>query len=242
MLCFSQTCWSANVQGRSIITRWLGRCSSRHTESRDKVAETTFNPEDASLQSPLRASQHSWHLAEPTSLACRRGVAPASNRCSLLACLTSLCVCCSGAASKGAGPGGVLICACRTCGVACADGVLSCPAGAGLDSARSNLGQVDTGAVSKGHSAAGRAGQSRVKQEHVSQPAPDSSDAGSMELPSPAKQEADAKPDPEVRTQSLTLKTLLEFRDTSSMDGQLGAAFLQDSEGCGRLCQASLQL
>ena len=188
-----------------------------------------------------------WGLAgiagilQSPPLACRRACGSCWHI--VLACLTALCMCCfkaaskgagpagvlgcfwwtcgsayvdAGAASEGAGPGGVLGCACQTCGVACADGVMLCPTGAGLDSARSNLGQVDTGAASKGHSAAGRAGQSRVKQERVSQPAPDSSDAGSMELPSPAKQEADAKPEPEVGTQSLTLKTLLEFRDTSA--------------------------
>ena len=83
-------------------------------------------------------------------------------------------------------------------------------AGAAQDSVRGGSGQVNKGAASKGHSAAGRAGQSRMKQEHASQPAPDSSDAGSMELPSPAKQEADTKPEPEVSTLSLALNTLLD--------------------------------
>ena len=130
-------------------------------------------------------------------------------------------VCSSGAASEVAGPFGLLGCSHWMCGIACADVVLLCPAGAGRDSARGNSGQVgagrdsargnagqaNNGAASKGHSAAGRAGQSRVKQGRVSQPAPDSSDAASMEPPSPAKQEADTKLEPEVRMQSLALKT-----------------------------------
>lgn len=127
-------------------------------------------------------------------------------------------VCSSGAAGEDAAPAGMLRCCKQTCDVAWADVVISCPAVTGRDSARGHSGQVNIGAASKGHSAAGRAGQSHVKQERVSQPAPDSSDAGSMEeLPSPAKQEADTKPEPEVRTQSLTLETPLESRDSYSV-------------------------
>lgn len=138
-------------------------------------------------------------------------VAPAGIACRLRA-FSRPYVCSSGAAGEDAAPAGMLRCCKQTCDV------ISCPAVTGRDSARGHSGQVNIGAASKGHSAAGRARQSHVKQECVSQPAPDSSDAGSMEeLPSPAKQEADTKPEPEVRTQSLTLETPLEFRDSHSV-------------------------
>ena len=104
-------------------------------------------------------------------------------------------------------------------------------AGAAQDSVRGNLGQVNNGAASKGHYAAGRAGQSRGRQERLPQPAPDSSDAGSMERPSPAKQEPVTKLEPEVRTQSPALKTLLDM-------SALLPAGLPNSVGCGCICQA----